>query len=90
MIFCECGSCLGPNEDILNKIKARFKTLVAPYYLARVKSSRGKRHGDQPWQEGHWKALDAKKVQESIIIPQSWTDGTTMKEREIPGSTRME
>ena len=33
MVFCECGYCLGPNEDVINKIKAIFKTLLAPYYL---------------------------------------------------------
>ena len=34
---------------------------MAPYYLAVVNRSRGKRHGDQPWQEDHWKAGDAKR-----------------------------
>ena len=76
MLF-KCGYCLRPNEDIISKIKVRFKTLIAPCYLLLVKSSRGKKHGEQPWQEDHWEERP-QKVPRSIIIPQSWTDGRTM------------
>ena len=42
MIFCECGYCLRPNKDVINKINAMFKTLFAAYHLLRVKkNSRG-------------------------------------------------
>ena len=76
MLF-ECGDCLRPNEDIISKIKATLKTLIAPCYLLLVKSSRGKKHGEQPWQEDHWEERP-QKVPRSIIIPQSWTDGRAM------------
>ena len=56
--FCECG-VLRPDEETRNRIKASFQALIAPYYLARVNRSRGKKHGDQPWQEDYWKAVDA-------------------------------
>ena len=59
IIFWKWGVCLRPDEDIIIKIKARFQVLIAPYYHAQVNRSRGKRHGDQPWQEDHWKAVDA-------------------------------
>ena len=39
-----------------------LQALIVPYCLARVNRSRGKRHGDQQWQEDHWKATDAKKA----------------------------
>ena len=48
---CECGVCLWPDEDTINRMKASFQALIAPYELARVNRSRGERHGDQPWQE---------------------------------------
>ena len=56
MCFCECGYCPHQNEDIINKIKARFKTLIAPNYLPRMKSSRG---------EKAWRATLARRSLES-------------------------
>ena len=53
LIFCEWAVGLPPDEDMINKIKARFQALMAPYCHARINRSRGKRHGDQPWQEDH-------------------------------------
>ena len=41
--FCGCGVCLRPDEDTINRINARFQALTAPYYLARVHRSRGKK-----------------------------------------------
>ena len=58
LIFCECRVGLPPDEDMINKIKARFQALTAPYYHARINRSRWTRHGDQPRQEDHWKAVD--------------------------------
>ena len=76
MLF-ECGYCLRPNDDMISKMKARFKTLIAPCYLLLVKNSRWKKHGEQPWQEDHWEERP-QKVPRSIIIPQSWINGRTM------------
>ena len=47
------------DEDIIDPVKERFKTLIAPYYVLRMKSLRGKRHGEQRLQEGDWKAQGA-------------------------------
>ena len=57
--FCGCFVCLRPDEDTMNRIKARFQALVSPYYVARV-GSRGKKQGDQQWQQDLWKSIDAK------------------------------
>ena len=51
MIFCECGYCLRPNKDVINKIKAMFKTLLAAYHLPRVKKTE---------EEKTWRATKAK------------------------------
>ena len=59
--LCACGVCLRPDEDTINRIKARFQALIVPYHLARVNRARGKKHGDQQWKEDQWKAIDAKK-----------------------------
>ena len=59
--LCGCGVCLRPDEDTTNRIKARFQALMVPCCLARVSRSRARKHGDQQWQEDHWKAIDAKK-----------------------------
>ena len=59
--FCGCGVCLRPDADAINRIRARFQSLIVPYYFARVNRSRGKKHGDQQRQEDHWKAVDGKK-----------------------------
>ena len=42
--FCGCGVCLRPDEDTINRIKARFQALTVPYHLARVNRARGKKH----------------------------------------------
>ena len=49
--FCGCGVCLRPDEDTINRIKARFQALTAPYYLARVNRSRGRKYGKSQWQK---------------------------------------
>ena len=58
--FCGCGVGLRPDEDTINRSKAIFLVLISPYLLARVNRSRGKRHGDAPWQntslEKQWTA----------------------------------
>ena len=48
-----------PDEDNIDKVKARHKTLIAPCYVLRMKTSRGKKHGEQPWQVDPWRAKDA-------------------------------
>ena len=58
--FCGCGVCLQPDEDTINRIKARFQALKAPCYLARLNRSRGKKRRDSEWQQDHWKAIDAR------------------------------
>ena len=60
LIFCSCGLCLQPDEERIQKFKARFEAMIVPYYLARMNYSRGKRHGEAQWQKDHWKAKDAK------------------------------
>ena len=59
LIFCACGICLRHDEEHIQRIKARYESMIVPYYLARVNSSRGKRHGEVQWQRDHWKAMDA-------------------------------
>ena len=60
--FCGCGVCLRPDEETTNKITARFQALIVPYYLAQVKRSRGKKHGEAQRQQDHHKAMDARRV----------------------------
>ena len=61
LAFCSCGICLRPDEAKMKRIKVRFQTIKVPYYLARIKRSRGKTHGETQWQQDHWKAMDAKR-----------------------------
>ena len=41
LTFCSCGICLRLDEETIQKINARFQTLIVPCYLARVNYSRG-------------------------------------------------
>ena len=58
--LCGCGVRLRPDEETINKIRARFQALIVPYYLTQVKRSRGKKHGEAHWQQDHHTAMDAK------------------------------
>ena len=46
LIFCSCGVCLRPDEEQIQRMKARFEALIVPCFLARVNRSRGKKHGE--------------------------------------------
>ena len=61
LIFCSCGICLRPDEEQIQRIKARLEAMTVLYYLARVNYSRGKRHGQAQWQKDHWKAMHARR-----------------------------
>ena len=61
IIFCQSGNCLRPDEDILEKVKPRFRMFFAPYYVHRMRVARETKHGEQPCQVHHWKAKDANK-----------------------------
>ena len=52
-IFCQCGYCLRPDEDILNKVNGRCKTLIVPYYVHRMRTVTEKKHGEQHQQAHH-------------------------------------
>ena len=58
--LCGCGVRRRPDEETINKIRARFQALIVPYYLTQVKRSRGKKHGEAHWQQDHHTAMDAK------------------------------
>ena len=75
IIFCLCWCCLRPDEDILDNVKERFKTLIASYYVPRMRISRGKKHGEQPWHAHHWKAKDAYKEVRKHKYSSMRTDG---------------
>ena len=73
LIFCACGICLRPDEEQIQKIKARFQAMTVPCYLARVNYSRGKRHGEGQWQRDNWKEMNTRrgarrKGHDSIVI----------------------
>ena len=57
---CLCVVWLRPNEDTMNKIKARIAALITPYYRSKI-HSRGRKHGHNQWQKNHAKAADAKR-----------------------------
>ena len=39
---CGCGVCLRPDEDIINRIRARFQALIVPFQEERSKKTIGK------------------------------------------------
>ena len=49
-VYCDCGHCLRLDEDLFDKVKASFKTLIAPYYVLRMRTSTRKKHGEHFWQ----------------------------------------
>ena len=59
--FSSCGVCLRHDEATIGRVKARFQTLIVPYFFARVDRSRSKKHDETQWQQDHWKAVDAKR-----------------------------
>ena len=59
MTVCPCGELLRPNKSTLDRIRAAFEALKAPYYRAAPIISRGKKCGHNPWQQDHHKARDA-------------------------------
>ena len=58
--MCLCGVWFRLNQDMMDRIKARFEALITTYYRAKF-HSRGKRHGHNQWQKYHQKAADAKR-----------------------------
>ena len=61
LTFCSCGICLRPDEETIQRIKARFQAMIVLFHLARLNYSRGKKHGEAHWQRDHWKAMDARR-----------------------------
>ena len=61
MSMCQCGKLLRPNESTLDRIRAAFEALKAPYYRTAPIISRGKKFGHNPWQQDHHRARDALK-----------------------------
>ena len=60
--MCLCGVWLRPNQDTMNRIKAKFEALIPPYYRATLQSrEKKKKHGHNQWQKDHAKAVDAKR-----------------------------
>ena len=57
---CLCVVWLRPNQDTMNKIKARFEALITPYYRSKI-HSRGRKHGHNQRQKDHARAADAKR-----------------------------
>ena len=57
---CLCGVWLRPNQDTMNRIKARFEALIAPYCGATLQS-RGRKLGHNQGHKDHTKAADAKR-----------------------------
>ena len=55
-----CGFWLRPNQDTMNRIKARFEASTAPYYRATFQS-RGRKNGHNQWRKDHGRAVDAKR-----------------------------
>ena len=73
LTLCSCGICLRPDEETMQRTKARFQAMTVPYYFARVNHSRSKKHGEAQWQRDHWKATDARRgawkhKEDSIVI----------------------
>ena len=58
--MCLCGFWLRPNQDVMNRIKARFEALTAPYYRATFQL-RGRKNGHNQWRKDHARAVDAKR-----------------------------
>ena len=58
--MCPCDFWLRPNQDTMNRIKARGGTLITPYYRATFQA-RGRKHRHSQWQKDHAKAVDAKR-----------------------------
>ena len=46
--MCLGGVWLRPNQRTMNRIKARFEALIAPFYRATLQS-RGRKHGHNQW-----------------------------------------
>ena len=61
LIFCSCDICLRPDEEQIQRIKARSEAFAVPHDLARVSYSRGKRHGEAQWQKNSGKAMDVRR-----------------------------
>ena len=77
LTFCSCGICLRPDEETIQRIKARFQALIVPYCFARVSRSRGKTHGETQWQQDHLESNGRPKrsmetAKDSIVI--SWQE----------------
>ena len=80
LIFCSCGICLRPVEELIQRIKARFEAMIIHYYLARLNYSRGNRHGEaQCGKRDHWKAMDAQRGARRTITNPSCSDGRMTK-----------
>ena len=79
--FCECGVCLHPDDDIIRKIKARFKASIALYHAAKVNRSRCKKHGMETTngKKTIGKPWTPKEERRSAIIPMYWNDGKRMR-----------
>ena len=45
--FCKCGACLQPDQGTFDKIQERFRALIVPYYVDKVKQSEEK----EAWKE---------------------------------------
>ena len=84
MIFCECGCCLRPNEDIINKIEAIFKTLIALTFSSSKKFKREKNMESNNGKKIIGKQRVPREVPRSMVIPQFWTDDTAMRYTNIP------
>ena len=58
--MCLCGFWLRPNQDTMNRIKARFEALITTYYRATF-LSRERKHGHNQSQKDNAKAADEKR-----------------------------